>query len=141
MEEIIKMPQKALAFLELYPIIDNIVIPGYVIDLLTAGKVHKVDVLAGVCTHEGYVQTPFLVPSLFSKNYTYEDVKSQLKAYLKMVADPISMDNTMAAIENAYIDTDDKKVPADKLFEAVVKIIGDQLNTIPTYHMVELVAG
>ena len=141
MEEIIELPKSGSVMLEFYPIIDNNVIPGSSLDLLAAGKVNEVEVMAGVSTHEGHLLTPFLVPSLSAEKYTYEEIKSQLEMYLIMVARPVSLTNTMAAIENVYMDTDDKKVPGDKLFQAVVGIIGDQMNAIPTYHMAELAAG
>ena len=123
------------------PIIDGTLIPASGLDLLSAGKVNKVEVMAGVCTHEGHMLTPFITPSLLSENYTYEDVKSQLEAYLKLYANVKSVDKTMASLESIYMDTAEKQEPGDKLFEAVVHIIGDQILAIPTYHMVELMSG
>ena len=127
--------------LTFYPTVDNNVIPGLPLDLLSAGKLNEVEVMAGACTHEGHMMIPYIIPSLMSENSTYEDVKSQLEAFVKMVIEPISVDNTMAAIEKAYMDSAEKKVPGDKLFEAVVHAIGDSMLAIPTYHMVELVSG
>ena len=123
------------------PTVDNNVIPGLPLDLFPTNKLNKVEVMAGVCTHEGHMMIPYLIPSLLSENSTYEDVKSQLESFIKMVLEPISVDNTMAAIEKAYMDSAEKKLPGDKLFEAVVHAIGDSMLAIPTYHMVELVSG
>ena len=105
-EEIIQPATNATLMFS--PTIDGTLVTASGLDLLSAGKVNKIEVMAGVCTHEGHMLTPFLVPSLSSQNYTYEDVKSQLEAFLKLYANVVSVDKTMAALENMYMDTAEK---------------------------------